>query len=84
MVILFTFQEYNEYSRQASVKNPNGAFVTGVNVFSPEEQAKMDKRAQRFGLEATDAKVLTGKLLKKLHKRLVSVYMTIKGNIILI
>jgi hypothetical protein len=55
--------------QSAAVKNPNGAFVTGVNIFSPEEQAKLDKRAQRFGIEASEAKVLTEKLLKKLYKR---------------
>lgn len=63
------FQEYVELQEKLSVKNPNGAFVTGVNIFSPEEQAKLDKRAQRFGIEASDAKVLTEKLLKKLYRR---------------
>ncbi|KAG8325134.1 hypothetical protein J6590_075290 [Homalodisca vitripennis] len=60
--------EYVKLQHETSVKNPNGAFVTGVDIFSPEEQAKLNRRAQRFGIEASDAKVLSGKLLKKLYK----------------
>lgn len=71
IVNLWFFQEYINIQQQEAVKNHNGAFVTGLNVFSPEEQAKLDKRAQRFGIEASEAKVLTEKLLKKLYKRYV-------------
>uniref|UniRef100_A0A1B6CM40 Nuclear cap-binding protein subunit 3 n=1 Tax=Clastoptera arizonana TaxID=38151 RepID=A0A1B6CM40_9HEMI len=48
--------------------NRNGSFVTGVNIFDPEEQAKLNKRAARFNLDPTTSKPLTDKQLKKLYK----------------
>uniref|UniRef100_A0A1B6MDI3 Nuclear cap-binding protein subunit 3 n=1 Tax=Graphocephala atropunctata TaxID=36148 RepID=A0A1B6MDI3_9HEMI len=67
-ILKYDTKEYVNLQHESSVKNPNGAFVTGVDIFSPEEQAKLNKRAQRFGIEASEAKVLSGKLLKKLYK----------------
>ncbi|XP_039292905.1 nuclear cap-binding protein subunit 3 [Nilaparvata lugens] len=48
--------------------NRAGGFVTGVDIFSPEEQEKLTKRAQRFGLDPNEAKPLTHKKLKQLYK----------------
>ncbi|RZF35510.1 hypothetical protein LSTR_LSTR010201 [Laodelphax striatellus] len=49
-------------------ENRAGGFVTGVDIFSPEEQEKLTKRAQRFGLDPSQVKPLTQKKLKQLYK----------------
>lgn len=68
-VTLNNFVQESGGDRTRHFENVDGGFVTGVNVFSPEEQEKLGRRAKRFGLDPSEATILTQKLLKKLYRR---------------
>jgi len=49
--------------------NRAGGFITGIDVFGKEEQARLIERAKRFGLDPANTHVLSEKELKKLYWR---------------
>ncbi|XP_075220845.1 uncharacterized protein LOC142324093 isoform X2 [Lycorma delicatula] len=65
-LLLFGINAFNTIEKR--FENKSGGFITGVDIFSAEEQEKLSKRAQRFGIEQSEGRALTQKLLKSLYK----------------
>ena len=51
------------------IQNRAGGFITGVDVFGKEEQARLVERAKRFGLDSSQVNLITEQSLKKLYHR---------------
>lgn len=51
------------------IQNRAGGFITGIDVFGKEEQARLVERAKRFGLDSSQSNLITEQSLKKLYRR---------------
>ncbi|XP_034251669.1 nuclear cap-binding protein subunit 3-like [Thrips palmi] len=50
------------------IQNRAGGFITGIDVFGKEEQARLVERAKRFGLDTSQSNLITEHSLKKLYR----------------
>lgn len=50
------------------IQNRAGGFITGIDVFGKEEQARLVERAKRFGLDTSQSDAVTEHSLKKLYR----------------
>ncbi|KAJ1530474.1 hypothetical protein ONE63_005373 [Megalurothrips usitatus] len=52
---------------EMKIQNRAGGFITGIDVFGKEEQARLVERAKRFGLDSSQANLINELSLKKLY-----------------